>query len=62
MPLFSKKLPKIRLFTLNNLKDFRVKIVLGGKEEENKGKRNVDKVKFPYSLQPIDKITDTSRV
>ena len=24
-------------------------------DEENKGKRNVDKIKFPYNLQPIDK-------
>ena len=56
MPLLSrKKLEKIRLSTLNNLKDLRVKIVQRGLTWRTKAKENVDKIKSPYNLQPIDK-------
>lgn len=27
-------------------------------DEENRGKRNVDKIKFPHNLQPVDKYWD----
>lgn len=27
----------------------------GNLTDDNKGKRNIDKTKFPYNLQPIDK-------